>query len=41
MNKLKFNLFEGAVNEVRQKNNKETNFLEKEQKEHFIEFNFT
>lgn len=38
---LNFNLFEGAGNEPREKHNEETNSLEKEQKEHFIELNFT
>jgi hypothetical protein len=41
MIKLKFNLFEGAGKEPRQKHNKETNSLEKEQKEHLIELYFT
>jgi len=41
MIKLKLNLFEGDGKEPRQKHNKETNFLEKEQKEHLIELNFT
>jgi len=39
--KLKFNLFEKAGKEPRQKHNKETNSLEKEQKEHLTELNFT
>ena len=34
MIKLKFNLFEGAEKEPRQKHNKETNSPENKQKEH-------